>query len=232
MLSNHLADKAVRVHHLLREHYGEPRRHRSLDPLSELILTILSQNTADINSGRAYDALRARFPTWEEVLEADTQAVADAIRVGGLSQVKAPRIQAILRQLREERGQLTLDFLDAMSLEKARQYLLALHGVGPKTAACVLLFSLHKPAFPVDTHVHRVGRRIGLFPYKTTPEKAGDILEGLVPEEDYYSFHVLLIWHGRRICTAGAPRCDVCPVKGECNSYWERAEAEASDNLG
>lgn len=231
MLSNHLADKAARVHRLLREHYGEPQRHRALDPLSELILTILSQNTADINSGRAYDALRARFPTWEEVLEADTQAVADAIRMGGLSQIKAPRIQAILRQLEEERGRLTLDFIDAMTVEEARQYLLALHGVGPKTAACVLLFSLHKPAFPVDTHVHRVGGRIGLFPHKTTPEKASDILEGLVPEEDYYSLHMLLIRHGRHICVAGTPRCDMCPVKGECDFYWGRAKAETSGSL-
>lgn len=228
MQSDKLADKAARVHHLLREHYGEPQRRRSLDPLSELVLTILSQNTADINSGRAYDTLRQRFPVWEEVMQADPQQVADAIRVGGLSQIKAPRIQAILRQLQAERGQLALDFLQDLSVEQAREYLTALHGVGPKTAACVLLFSLNKPAFPVDTHVHRVGRRIGLVPLKATPEKASELLEGLVPEESYYSFHVLLIWHGRRICKASSPRCDICPVKTECNYYWELVEAQGA----
>ncbi len=226
MQPNQLADKAARVHQLLREHYGEPQRRRSLDPLSELVLTILSQNTADINSGRAYDALRQRFPTWEDVMQADTQQVAEAIRVGGLSQIKAPRIQAILRQLYEERGQLALDFLNDLSVEQAREYLMALHGVGPKTAACVLLFSLDKPSFPVDTHVHRVSRRIGLVPVRATPEKAGELLEKLVPEESYYSFHVLLIWHGRRLCKASSPRCEVCPVKAECSYYWELVEAE------
>jgi endonuclease-3 len=228
MQSDQLANKAARVHHLLREHYGEPQRRRSLDPLSELVLTILSQNTSDVNSGRAFDALRQRFPVWEDVMQADTQQVADAIRMGGLSQIKAPRIQAILRQLDAERGQLSLDFLNDMTVEQAREYLTALHGVGPKTAACVLLFSLNKPAFPVDTHVHRVGRRIGLFPLNATPEKASALLEELVPEASYYSFHVLLIWHGRRICKASAPRCEVCPVKAECNYYWELVEAEES----
>jgi len=226
MQPDQLADKAARVHHLLREHYGEPQRRRSLDPLSELVLTILSQNTADVNSGRAYDALRQRFPTWEDVMRADTQQVADAIRVGGLSQIKAPRIQAILRQLQAERGQLILDFLNDLSVEQAREYLTALHGVGPKTAACVLLFSLNKPAFPVDTHVHRASRRIGLVPLKATPEKASELLEGLVSEASYYSFHVLLIWHGRRICKASSPRCEVCPIKAECNYYWELVEAQ------
>jgi len=212
-----LGTKARLIHELLLAHYGEPAWRDSLDPLSELILTILSQNTADVNSGRAYQTLRARFPTWEAVLEADPAELAQAIRVGGLAHVKAPRIQAILRRLREERGDLSLDFLGNMSVAEARDYLLALPGVGPKTAACVLLFSLHKPAFPVDTHVHRVTRRLGLVPPKATPEKAGLLLEELLPQEAYYPFHINLIRHGRAICKAARPRCEACPIAQECD---------------
>lgn len=212
-----LSAKALLVHELLLKHYGEPPLRRPLDPLSELILTILSQNTADVNSGRAYRALRDRFPTWEAVLEADPTELARAIRIGGLANAKAPRIQQILRKLKEERGDLSLDFLERMSVAEARAYLLALPGVGPKTAACVLLFSLHKPAFPVDTHVYRVTQRLGLIPLKATPEKAGLLLEELVPQKAYYPFHINLIRHGRAICKAAKPRCEICPIAQVCD---------------
>jgi len=216
-MSADLQAKAWRIHELLLTRYGQPQLRERLDPLSELVLTILSQNTADINSHRAYEALRARFPTWEEVLAAGVEEVAEVIRPGGLANVKAPRIQHILRQLAQERGALTLDFLAAMTVEEARQFLLALPGVGPKTAACVLLFSLQKPAFPVDTHVHRVTLRLGLLPAKTSAEQAHLLLEELAPPEVYFPFHVNLIRHGRTVCHASRPRCQACPLVAECD---------------
>jgi len=215
--SGDLRTKARLIHELLLEHYGEPVLGGTLDPLSELILTILSQNTADTNSGRAYDSLRERFPTWEAVLGADPADLAETIHIGGLANIKAPRIQEILRQLQEERGSLSLDFLADIPVADAREYLTSLHGVGPKTAACVLLFALRKPVFPVDTHVHRVTRRLGLIPQKATPEKTGLLLEEMVPEEVYYPFHVNLIRHGRAVCKAGRPRCEACPIAQECD---------------
>jgi len=215
--SGDIGAKARLIYELLLEHYGEPVLKDTLDPLSELILTILSQNTADVNSGRAYESLRERFPTWEAVLEADPVDLAEAIHIGGLANVKAPRIQHILQQLKDERGSLALGFLQDMPVAEAREYLTSLDGVGPKTAACVLLFALRKPVFPVDTHVHRVTRRLGLIPPKTTPEKTGLLLEELLPQETYYPFHVNLIRHGRAICKAARPHCDICPIAQECD---------------
>lgn len=219
-MSNVLSDleaKAQRIYDLLLEHLGEPPPRGPADPLSELVLTILSQNTADTNSSRAYDALRQRFPTWEEVLEADTSELAETIRIGGLANVKAPRIQAILRQLRAERGHLDLDFLADMSVAEAREYLTSLRGVGLKTASCVLLFALHKPAFPVDTHIHRVTRRLGLVPAKANPDQTSALLESLVPESAYYVFHVNLIRHGRTLCKASSPQCHACFLAADCD---------------
>ncbi|MFN3928825.1 MAG: endonuclease III domain-containing protein, partial [Thermoflexus sp.] len=147
-----LRRKAQRIDRALEEYYGIPARWR-LDPLSELILTILSQNTSDVNSWRAFERLRERFPTWEAVRDAPVEALQEAIRPAGLSAQKAPRIQRVLRRITEERGQLSLDFLADWPVEEAKAWLRRLDGVGPKTAAIVLLFSLDKPAFPVDTHV-------------------------------------------------------------------------------
>jgi endonuclease-3 len=214
------------VHGELLAYYGEPERKTRRDPLSELVLTILSQNTSDANSGRAYRSLRRQYADWNELLSAPTEEVADAIRVGGLANVKAPRIQGILGQLRDERGQLDLDFLDDMPMAEARSYLLGLHGVGPKTAACVLLFSLGRPALPVDTHVHRVALRVGLIPESASAEKAHTLLEALLPEEDYYAFHLLMIRHGRTLCKASSPLCDQCPLAGRCDYVQLRGDAE------
>ncbi|HHX63852.1 MAG TPA: endonuclease III [Chloroflexi bacterium] len=219
---------ALRVHRLLLEYYGEPELKEQLDPLSELIKTILSQNTADVNSDRAYATLRERFPTWQDVLVADTDDLADAIRIGGLANVKAPRIQKILQTLKEERGQLDLGFLDEMPVAEARAYLNALPGVGPKTTACVLLFSLHKPAMPVDTHVHRVTGRIGLIPPKTTAEKANVLLEDMLPESLYYPFHLNVIRHGRTLCKAARPECEICPIVYDC--HYARAHNRVPDS--
>jgi len=212
-----LRDKALWVHERLLTFYGEPTRKEQRDPLSELVLTILSQNTADVNTARSYAALRQRFATWEDVLAADPADVAEAIHIGGLANIKAPRIQRILQQLRAERGGLDLDFLATMPVAEARQYLTSLHGVGPKTAACVLLFSLHKPALPVDTHVHRIARRVGLVPDRASAEKAHEILESLLPEEAYYPFHLNVIHHGRTLCKAQKPQCGRCPLCASCD---------------
>ncbi|MBC7234955.1 MAG: endonuclease III [Chloroflexi bacterium] len=212
-----LSQKALEVHRRLLDHYGDPERKTRRPPLDELVLTILSQNTNDTNSGRAWQSLRERFPTWEAVRRAETDEVAKAIQVGGLAHIKAPRIQAILAKLAEERGALDMGFLQHMPPQEARHYLLNLPGVGPKTAACVLLFSLHKPALPVDTHVHRVSSRLGLLPARTGAEKAQDILEKLLPVELYYPFHLNMIRHGRMLCTARAPQCPICPLLDLCD---------------
>lgn len=212
-----VAAKALDTHRRLLDYYGEPTLKERRDPLSELVVTILSQNTADVNTARAYRSLRERFGSWEEVLAAPVEALEGAIRVAGLANTKAPRIHRILEDLHAERGSLDLGFLNAMSTEEARDYLTALHGVGAKTAACVLLFALHKPALPVDTHVHRVSLRVGLVPPRTPPARAEELLEAMLPPETYYPFHLNVIRHGRTLCTAARPRCSECPLLPMCN---------------
>lgn len=196
--------------------YGMPRHLPSRAPLAELILTVLSQNTNDTNSGRAFVQLMRRFPSWEAIAKAPLEELIAAIQVGGLAQQKAPRIQAILRAIRDRSPAFDLAFLAEMPLEEARAWLRSLPGVGPKTAACVLLFALGRPALPVDTHVERVARRLGLIPPKAPAEQAHILLEALVPPGDYYPFHMLLIKHGRRICVARRPRCEACPLADRC----------------
>jgi endonuclease-3 len=210
--------KALTIHQLLIEEYGQ-REWRPREPLNVLISAILSQNTSDVNRDQAWRRLKERFPTWESVLAADAADIADAIRPGGLADIKAPRIQEVLRAVRRERGEFTLDFLAEMELDEARRWLTSLHGVGPKTAAIVLLFSLGKPAFPVDTHVHRVSRRLGLIAPKTSRERAHEVLEALLPPEIYYTFHLNLIAHGREICKSQRPRCDTCVLREHCDYY-------------
>ena len=201
--------------------YGVRRWRRHGPPLDELISTVLSQHTSDANTARAFRSLKDAFPDWEAVRVAPTPAVADAIRAGGLAAIKAPRIQAILDAILAERGALDLDHLDALPLPEAKRWLLALHGVGPKTAACVLLFSLGKPALPVDTHVHRVAKRIGLIGPKVGAEAAHEALEaGLGGDAArVYSFHLNAIAHGRAICTARRPFCGRCPVRDCCDFF-------------
>ena len=200
----------------LRARYGEPAPRRPDDPLAELVQTILSQHTSDVNTARAYASLRAAFETWDAVLVAPTPAVADAIRSGGLAEVKAPRIQAVLAAIRQDRGELSLDFLRDLDVQEGRRYLTALAGVGPKTAACVLLFSLGMPTLPVDTHVHRVARRLGLIGPKVGAARAHVALEAAIRPGDVYAFHMLLIHHGRAICRAPVPRCSACPLADIC----------------
>lgn len=196
--------------------YGRPRNTRTSDALEQLVGTILSQNTSDVNSERSYEALRRAYPTWQAVLDAPRSAVAAAIRMGGLADLKAERIQTALRRVHEETGAFNVDFLATGPVEKARAWMTSIPGVGPKTAAIVLLFALRRPAFPVDTHVHRVTRRLGLIDLKTSRERAHELLEALVSPKDYYPFHLNLIRHGRETCHAQRPECSRCVLLQLC----------------
>ena len=214
---NPLAKRALKIHKRLLEVYGEPIWRNPLPAIDELVSTILSQNTNDINRDRGYNALRAKFKTWEEVRDAHPQDVMDAIRPAGLANQKGPRIQQVLRSITEERGSLDLSFLGDLSVEESRAWLTRFNGVGPKTAAIVLCFSLGKPAFPVDTHIYRVTGRIGLRPERMTVEQAHPHLESLFPPETYYPAHLNIIRLGREICQARRPRCEVCPLVDLCD---------------
>jgi endonuclease III len=210
------APLALQVHLRLLEAFGEPIWRNPLPPIDELVSTILSQNTNDINRDRAFNALRAAFPTWEQVRDVPVDEVVSAIRPAGLANQKGPRIQQVLRQITQERGSLDLTFLNAMQLEEARAWLMKFNGVGPKTAAIVLCFSLGRPAFPVDTHIYRVTGRIGLRPEKMNVEDAHPYLESLFPPETYYAAHLNIIRLGREICIARKPNCPVCPLRQIC----------------
>jgi endonuclease-3 len=203
---------------LLRKQHGPPQQRVRRDPLSELIAAILSQNTSDANSERAFEELVTTFGTWQRVMQSDVDDIAKAISAGGLNRVKAPRIKAILEQVKNERGALDLGFLKTMPLAEARDWLESLPGVGPKTAACVLLFSLNRPALPVDTHVYRVSRRLGLIGKNVSPDCAHRVLQKKVPTDMVYEFHMNMVRHGRRVCRAQRPLCDECLLKEGCRS--------------
>jgi endonuclease III len=207
--------------------YGPRTLRPGRDPLDELVLTILSQNTSDRNSGRAYRMLRQRFPNWEALLEAPVAEVYDAIKAAGLGNIKALRIQQTLGAVLERCGELSLDFLDDLPLTEARAWLTALDGIGPKTAACVLLFALGKPALPVDTHVHRVAQRLGLIGPKVGAEAAHVLLEAAVPPAEVYAFHVNMIQHGRLVCHALRPQCAACPLADLCAYYRSTAMSKS-----
>ena len=189
-----------------------------MEPLEELVLTILSQNTSDVNSSRAFAAMRERYPTWEALASAGTADLTRVIRPGGLANTKAPRILAVLREIRDREGGFDLSWMKDASDRDIGDYLTSLPGVGPKTAACVLAFSLARPALPVDTHVHRVAGRLGLVPPRATAVQAHAVLEAAVPPRLRVSMHVGLIRHGRAICKAGRPRCEACPLRDLCPS--------------
>jgi endonuclease-3 len=210
--------QAREVYRRLLAVYGVPER-PLLDPVSETVSTILSQNTSDVNRDRAYERLRARFPDWEAVRTAPLDDVREAIRPAGLSDVKAPRIQAALETIRARAGALDLSFLRAMPVDEARAWLTAIKGIGPKTASIILLFALDMPAFPVDTHVHRVTGRLGLIGPHDSAEKAHGILEALIDPQLYLPMHMLLITHGRRVCQARKPKCEECPLTQCCDYY-------------
>lgn len=218
-----LADKYAVIYETLNAAYGRPVREQPLDPVDELVVTILSQSTASINTWRGYNALKARYPDWLSIIEAPTAEVVETIRVAGLANQKGPRIQEALRTILRERGEISLDFLSDMPFREAQAWLTRIHGVGRKTAAIVLLFSLGMPAFPVDTHVHRITGRLGLIPPRTSADKAHDILESLGEPDSYYPFHINLIRHGREVCRARTPLCERCPIVAYCDYYRSAA---------
>ena len=228
-----LRTKATRVEALMTAAYGERvwrAENYSADIVGALVATVLSQNTSDLNSGRAYASLKAAFPGgWEDVRTANVSRVAEAIKSGGLANVKAPRIQAILQDIFDRNGRTDLDHIRRWDDQTIRAYLRSFPGVGPKTAACVLMFNLGRPVLAVDTHVHRVAKRLGLIGLKVSADAAHDRLPELLDDAQIYSFHVHLIEHGRRTCHAQRPACGQCPVQRECDFYngdfWADAAA-------
>lgn len=214
-----LARRALAIHERLLDFFGEPEWRTPLPALDELVSTILSQNTNDVNRDVAFFALKDKFATWEEVRDAPAKSIIAAIRPAGLANQKGPRIKAVLQAITKERGELSLDFLKDYTADDARNWLTQFNGVGPKTAAIVLQFSLDIPAFPVDTHVYRVSGRLGLRPVGMNVERAHPYLESLFPPDTYYAAHLNIIRLGREICLARKPNCPACPVKDLCNYY-------------
>jgi endonuclease-3 len=210
------AQRVRAVQRRLRAEQGPLQPKPRLAVLDELVATVLSQHTSDRNSERAFASLKARFPTWDAVLHAPVDAVADAIRQGGIADQKAARIQRILAIVEEREGRLDLGRLDGLPDDEVAAYLTSLPGVGPKTAACVLMFSMDRPAFPVDTHVHRVTTRLGWVPAGATAERAHELLVPAVPVEIRYDLHMALVTHGRTVCDARRPRCADCAVRELC----------------
>jgi endonuclease-3 len=203
---------------LLGKEYGPFEWRPRYDPASELVSTVLSQHTSDVNSKRAYDSLMTAFGSLEAVANARVEEIEEAIRTAGLFRVKAPRIKAMLNQIMEEVGSFDLSFLREMPLDEAKAWLKRIDGIGPKTAAIVLCFSLGMPAMPVDTHIFRVAKRLGFIGAKVTADQAHDILEPMVTPQDVFAFHLYLINHGRQVCKAPRPRCDECVLAWGCPS--------------
>lgn len=226
---------AVRVSHinaLLRAEYGSRQPSNPGSPTDSLIATILSQHTADRNSGAAWEALTARYGTWDEILQAPREELGVVIRAAGLANIKARYIQSALRGAKEQFGTLDLSFLRDLPMAEAERALRSLPGVGPKTAACVLLFSCGHPAMPVDTHVHRLARRLGLVERTDSAEATYDKLARVVKTEDAYDFHVNLIAHGRKICKAREPLCGMCILQQECAYFSTHFDAHALNRSG
>jgi len=220
-----LQRKALTIDKILTRIYGRKVVVYDDDPLDTLVETILSQNTTDKNSHKAFQTLKKAYPRWETMMDQDPRKVAALIRSGGLAEMKASRILAALRFIKSERGELELDFLKELRPSDAEAWLAQMKGVGPKTRGIVLLFALRMPAFPVDTHIHRVTKRIGLIGPRTNREKAQDELAVLVPESEYYNFHINLIEHGRAVCQARRPKCEICRIRNYCSYYARQIQA-------
>lgn len=232
MPENTLAQRQEKYEHIapiLEEEYGrkEWKRHDGMD---ELVSCILSQSTTDANRDRGFDALKANYPDWDAVRHAPEDELIDVIRPAGLANSKGPYIQGSLAMIHEKRGEYNIDFIEEMPVPEAKAWLQELPGVGPKTAAIVLCFGYNRPAFPVDTHVHRVGKRLGLLPPKISTTKAHDYIEDVVPPDEFYAFHLQLIYHGRALCKARSPRCEACPLTQYCDYYAENIADEAASD--
>lgn len=203
---------------ILGREYGPVEWEPRYDPASELVYTILSQNTSDVNSERAFKALMMNFSSLDDIATADVKEIEENIHSGGLAKIKAPRIQEVLREIKREVGSYDLNFLSKMKLNEAKTWLRKLNGIGPKTAAIVLCFSLGMPAMPVDTHIFRVSKRLGLIGEKVNVDRAHDLLESQVAPEEVFAFHIYLITHGRQVCKAQRPRCGQCVLASSCPS--------------
>jgi len=214
---------ARRIERRLRKEYGEPRKKNVEDPLDILIRTILSQNTSDANSGRAFDGLKERFRDWDAARRASVRQLEQAIRVGGLAKIKSRRIKRILSQIHDDYGKMSLAPLCGMGSEEAATALLAFDGVGPKTVNCVLLFGFGMNVFPVDTHILRISKRLDLIPQGATLERAHTLWAEFLPDGLAYSLHLNLIMHGRRICHARTPKCESCCLGQICK--WHKGGA-------
>jgi len=212
--------RIIKILKILRNFYSIKTWEKKYSPLDILIKTILSQNTSDRNSDRAFENLKEKFPDWDSVLKASDNEIEEAIKIGGLAKVKSKRIKEILNIIKlKNNGKLNLNFLSDYSVEEALNWLLSLKGVGEKTAACTLIFGFNKPVFPVDTHILRITKRLGLIDYNVSLSKAHNLLKDLIPEELYYESHLNLIEHGRKICNAKNPKCSICPINKLCNYY-------------
>jgi endonuclease III len=212
-----------KLHDLLCKYYGSIPLKTQYDPLTELIRTILTQNTADVNSERSFEGLKRRFKNWDEILSSPISDLFDAIKEGGLAPTKSMRIRNILQKLKFERGIISLDFLTDWTTEDIFNYLRTLPGVGDKTIGCVLMFSLHRPVFIVDTHVERIMVRLEAVPEKWTPDKMQVYLTEQCPDELIYELHLLVINHGRTLCRPNNPKCVLCPIITMC-SYEDKGE--------
>lgn len=213
------SEKAEQICSALIAHYGDIIAERKMEAIDELVLTILSQSTNDVNMFRAYHNLKATYPNWNDVLNASEDELGEVIKSSGFFRVKAHRIKATLEEVKERVGRLDLSHLERMSTEDATKWLVSLHGVGPKTAAIVLLFCFGRPTLPVDTHVWRVTKRLGLIPKTASRERAQKLLQDIVSEECVFSLNHNLIKHGREVCTALKPKCHVCFLRESCD-YW------------
>ncbi|TFG32404.1 endonuclease III [Candidatus Thorarchaeota archaeon] len=213
--------KAEKICKALIREYGDEVSERKLPPIDELVMTILSQHTNDVNMFRAFESLKATYSTWDEVLAAPQDELANSIRSSGMYNLKAKRIQATLREIQERVGKLDLSLLEKMEIPQAKEWLTSLHGVGPKTAAIVLLFSFGLPVLPVDTHVWRVTKRLGIIDETVSREKAHDLLEHIMPRTCISSLNKNLVQHGREVCKAQNPRCDKCFLSILCLYYSE-----------
>jgi endonuclease-3 len=220
-----LRAKAWAMYEILLERYGHQPNVPRREPMHELISTILSHRTTQRNEDSAYHKMRERWPAWEDVIDAPTDELAEAIAESNYAEQKAPRIQAVLRRIRDERGELSIDFLRDMPLPDAMAWLTNLPGVGPKTASLVLLFCFARPVLPVDTHVHRVSQRVGLIGPKVDPTAAHPLLLALFPSDPQilFTFHIDTLRHGQQICIWGTPRCSRCPLTAICDYYKAHA---------
>lgn len=214
-----LNEKVVSIVKALEDKFGIPEPKSNLDPLSNLILTVLSQNTNDKNRDKAYQQLKQRFPSWDQVMGADVRQIEDAIRPGGLAKQKSERIKNILKWIHQEYGSLNLDKLCTMNPGEAIKEFCQLKGIGVKTISVVLMFSCGVDIFPVDTHVHRICRLLGLVPKNATAEKTFWLMQPHVPEGKSFSFHINLLKLGRTICLARKPRCEQCPISSFCDYF-------------